>query len=109
VTGSTVDGSISRPYYKESVRVEGTTVDAPSTYSSHKQSTYVDETTVDAPVYRPSHKASSYVSETTVELPRPARSVFNQDVKFTEETVDVSRYSAPKKSSKMGYYDEDGK
>ncbi|KAK4216616.1 hypothetical protein QBC37DRAFT_385300 [Rhypophila decipiens] len=108
VTGSTVDGSIHRPIYKESVISHKTTVDPPRRpASSYTQSIHIDETTVDAPRYYPSSKASSRVSETTVDAPAP-RSFYHKDEKIVEETVDAPRYAPSSTKSKMGYYDEDG-
>ncbi|KAK3330502.1 hypothetical protein B0H66DRAFT_635531 [Apodospora peruviana] len=108
VTGTTVDGSVHRPAYKESIHIDATTVDPPRRpASSYTESIHIDETTVDAPRYRPASKASSRVSESTIDLPAP-RSHFHKDVSITEETVDYPRYAASRPKSKMGYYDEDG-
>lgn len=89
MTGSTVDGSGFRP--------------------SFKASTHVDEFTVDASAPRSTYKESVHVTGTTVDAPAP-RSTYQEKVNIVEETVDAPRNASRRKqSSKMGYYDEDGK
>ncbi|KAK1833126.1 hypothetical protein QBC39DRAFT_370313 [Podospora conica] len=98
-----------QPNYIDEVPYAGTTVDVPSHRSSFKESSSSShfDHTVDAPrAVVPSYKQSTRVTATTVDVPAP-RSSFHKDTKIITETVDAPRY-APKTSSKMGYYDEDG-
>lgn len=94
--------------YRDEVPYAGTTVDVPSHRSSFKTSSHFDDITVDAPRNLPKYKESTRVTATTVDVPAP-RSSFHKDIKITEETVDAPRYAPTPKTSKMGYYDEDGK
>ncbi|KAK0749372.1 hypothetical protein B0T18DRAFT_445236 [Schizothecium vesticola] len=93
--------------YSDEVPYAGTTVDVPSHRSSFKEPSHFNHTTVDAPRNVPSYKESVRVAATTVDVPAP-RSSYHKDVKITRETVDAPRYAPIPKTSKMGYYDEDG-
>jgi hypothetical protein len=92
---STVDGATRRgPIYKETVRI--------------------DET-LDTPRYPASfHKTSTVVDETTVDPPSAIRPVHHKDVTIIDETVEIRKVPSKHhhhttKSSKMGYYDDEGK
>ncbi|KAH6674703.1 hypothetical protein B0J14DRAFT_561735 [Halenospora varia] len=104
VSGSTVDPPrYQSSNYREETRVGGTTVDAPRFQSTYREESRVGGTTIDPPRQYPTYQEEVRVSGTTVDAPRfsaPRR----EQVRITEETVDAPR----QKSSKMGYYDEDG-
>ncbi|KAL4722295.1 hypothetical protein ACLX1H_010646 [Fusarium chlamydosporum] len=83
----TVDGRSSRPQYNtEKTEINNFTVDARSSQPRYRdtKTTQVNSFTVDKPVSRPSYK---------------------KDVRFTEETIEVSKSD---NKSKMGYYDDEG-
>ncbi|KAG5783097.1 hypothetical protein H9Q73_003227 [Fusarium xylarioides] len=84
----TVDGRSSRPQYtSEKTEINNFTVDGRSSQPQYRdtKATQVNNFTVDTPVARPSNK---------------------KDVRFTEETVEITKVDNNK--SKMGYYDDDG-
>ncbi|KAF5621833.1 woronin body major precursor [Fusarium sp. NRRL 52700] len=83
----TVDGRSSRPQYtSEKTEINKFTVDGRSSQPQFRdtKTTQVNNFTVDTPVARPSNK---------------------KDVRFTEETVETTKFDNNK--SKMGYYDDD--
>jgi hypothetical protein len=90
--------------HREGSRVAATTVDAPRFQSEHRPQAYVSGTTVDGPSSQPAYQQQTRVEEYSVDAPRFSAPL-RQKVHITEETVDVPRHT----SSKMGYYDEDGK
>ncbi len=56
---------------------------------------------------QPNYPEASLVGS-TVDPPAPVRSVYREDVKITEDTIEVPRRNTARKS-RMGYYDEHGK
>ncbi|KAF5567804.1 woronin body major precursor [Fusarium phyllophilum] len=83
----TVDGRSSRPQYtSEKTEINNFTVDGRSSQPQYRdtKTTQVNNFTVDTPVARPSNK---------------------KDVRFSEETVEITKVDNNK--SKMGYYDDD--
>ncbi|KAK4102261.1 hypothetical protein N658DRAFT_506457 [Parathielavia hyrcaniae] len=96
-----------QPSYRKEHTVTGTTVDVPRLAPGFKTSSHVDEYTVDAPSSVPVYKESCQVTGATVDPPAP-RSTYHEKVDIVEEITETPRSKAPKKKSKMGYYDEDG-
>ncbi|EXF76775.1 hypothetical protein CFIO01_05069 [Colletotrichum fioriniae PJ7] len=86
-------------YHKEEVTVE--TYPAPHHHHHHSHSDHHSD--------HHSHHQHSHVDEYTVESERPRPQQYKETIKVTEETIEPTHVSKPQhKSSKMGYYDEDG-
>lgn len=56
---------------------------------------------------QPTYREEIRETGSTVDPPQP-RSVFHEDVKITEETVEAPRYDPTYQKSRMGYYDDHG-
>ncbi|KAF4779630.1 hypothetical protein HER10_EVM0005478 [Colletotrichum scovillei] len=87
-------------YHKEEVTVE--TYPAPHHHHHHHSHS-------DHHSDHHSHHQHSHVDEYTVESERPRPQQYKETITVTEETIEPTHVSKPQhKSSKMGYYDEDG-
>ncbi|KAJ4234218.1 hypothetical protein NW759_001212 [Fusarium solani] len=112
INNFTVDAGSSRPHYNttEKTEINNFTVDGRSSRPQYNctEKTEINEFTVDTPSSRPQYNTakSTHVNEFTVDTP-VSRPSYKKDVKFAEETVEISKVTKDNKS-KMGYYDEDG-
>ncbi|UQC83023.1 woronin body major protein [Colletotrichum lupini] len=87
-------------YHKEEVTVE--TYPAPHHHHHHHSHS-------DHHSDHHSHHQHSHVDEYTVESERPRPQQYKETITVTEETIEPTHVSKPQhKSSKMGYYDDDG-
>ncbi|KAF7559354.1 hypothetical protein G7046_g4797 [Stylonectria norvegica] len=110
INNFTVDGRPAPQYHStEKTEINNFTVDPRSSRPQYNtENTQVNNFTVDARAPRPQyHTENSQDNDYTVDPPA-SRPYYKKDVKFTEETVETTKFERTQNKDKMGYYDEDG-